>query len=163
MRPCGLLSCMAQLTCMPLMHAGREYLRIMKADADRPVVQTIVSRGTSPLDSIVISVTQLQGGDAFNVTPDRARLGGTLRALRPDTMESTIERMTAMAHGVAAAHGCTAEVTWGGTRPVYPPTVNDEDAWRFARGVAEGCDPLCSGVWRVHAWHIHPRGSMSLF
>eukprot|EP00892_Ulva_mutabilis_P001853 jgi/Ulvmu1/11669/UM008_0078.1 len=100
--------------------------------------QTIVSRATSPLDSIVISVTQLAGGDAFNVTPERARLGGTLRALRPDTLDATIERMTAMAHGVAAAHGCTAEVSWGGNRPVYPPTVNDAGAWDFVKGVAAG-------------------------
>lgn len=121
------------------MHTGLECLRIMVPDANRRAVQTIVSRATSPLDSIVISVTQLAGGDAFNVTPDRARLGGTLRALRPDTMKSTMDRMTAMAHGVAASHGCTAEVTWGGTRPVYPPTVNDVGAWEFAKGVAEGC------------------------
>ena len=71
--------------------------------------------------------------------------GGTLRALRPDTLDATIQRMTAMAHGVAAAHGCTAEVTWGGTRPVYPPTVNDAGAWEFVKGVAEGyaCMHMC--------------------
>ena len=114
-------------------HCGRHRKRRAAA------LQTIVSRATSPLDSIVISVTQLAGGDAFNVTPERTRLGGTLRALRPDTLDATMKRMTDMARGVAAAHGCTAEVSWGGTRPVYPPTVNGAGAWGFVKGVAEGC------------------------
>ncbi len=44
-------------------------------------LQTIVSRGTDPLDSVVLSVTQFHAGDAHNIIPQRAELAGTVRTL----------------------------------------------------------------------------------
>ena len=41
--------------------------------------QTLVSRETNPVESNVVSVTWVKGGDAYNVIPDSVRLGGTLR------------------------------------------------------------------------------------
>src|SRR5262249_26584674 len=42
-------------------------------------LQTIVSRTVNPLDTIVISVTTLHAGEAFNVIPQFAVLTGTVR------------------------------------------------------------------------------------
>jgi metal-dependent amidase/aminoacylase/carboxypeptidase family protein len=101
-------------------------------------LQTIVSRETSPVDAIVISVTRLQAGEAYNIIPDSASLGGTVRALRLDIFEKTRERIVEMAAQVAAVFRCTAELKWT-MEPVYPPTVNDGHAWEFAKSVAKGC------------------------
>jgi acetylornithine deacetylase/succinyl-diaminopimelate desuccinylase-like protein len=100
-------------------------------------LQTVVSRETAPLDSVVVSVTQLAAGDAHNVTPDAAWLGGTLRALTAEGYERAKARVAEVAHAVAAAFRCTATVDWDG-RSGYPPTRNTEDAWRFAKAVAQG-------------------------
>ena len=48
-------------------------------------LQTLVSRLTDPLDSVVISVTVFNAGTASNIMPDTAKLQGTLRALNPET------------------------------------------------------------------------------
>lgn len=42
-------------------------------------MQTLVSRETSPLGSAVLSVTLLRAGHAYNVIPDVAEFGGTIR------------------------------------------------------------------------------------
>ena len=85
-------------------------------------LQTVVSRNLDPLDSAVLSITQFfAGGEAYNVIPGEARIGGTVRAFRPeveDAMEAAMERLCA---GIAAAHGVQATLDY---RRGYPPTVN---------------------------------------
>ncbi|MEW5787964.1 MAG: M20 aminoacylase family protein [Pseudomonadota bacterium] len=85
-------------------------------------LQTVVSRSVDPLDSAVLSVTQFfAGGEAYNIIPAEARVGGTVRAFRPeveDAMETAMERLCA---GIAAAHGVQATLDY---RRGYPPTVN---------------------------------------
>ena len=45
-------------------------------------LQTIVSRNIRPVDTAVVSVTRFHAGDAYNVIPERAVVGGTVRASR---------------------------------------------------------------------------------
>lgn len=50
-------------------------------------LQTVVARGTSPLDSNVVSVSSFNtGGNAYNVVPDTVLLGGTYRSLTHNGM-----------------------------------------------------------------------------
>jgi hippurate hydrolase len=44
-------------------------------------LQTIVARNLPPADMGVLSVTKIDSGDAYNVIPERARMGGTVRAM----------------------------------------------------------------------------------
>ena len=44
-------------------------------------LQTIPSRRLSPQDSAVVSITQINGGEAINVLPDTVVLRGTFRCL----------------------------------------------------------------------------------
>jgi metal-dependent amidase/aminoacylase/carboxypeptidase family protein len=99
-------------------------------------MQTIVSRETSPTSSLVISVTQLEGGDAHNIIPDNAWLGGTLRALTMDEYERGKQRLVEVAESVAKAHRCNVTVDWD-RRSGYPPLVNHAVAWEFAKDVAQ--------------------------
>jgi len=101
-------------------------------------LQTIASRGISPLDSIVVTIGKIEAGTANNVIPDTAKLVGTLRSLRSDTREFGEKRIREIATNVAAAFGATAEVEW---LYGYPVTHNDGVAtaeFRAAAGTAFG-------------------------
>jgi len=86
-------------------------------------LQTVVSRETDPMDSAVLSITFFKAGDAFNVIPDVAKIGGTVRWFRTEVAAKMEERLIAIATGVGAA--CGAEVTVNFMRG-YAPTINDD-------------------------------------
>ena len=88
-------------------------------------LQQICSRNVSPLDSIVVSVTQFHGGTAHNIIPETVHLHGTVRTLLPETQELAQRRIVEIAEGIASAHGCRAEVNY---RLGYPITCNDPKA-----------------------------------
>ncbi len=102
-------------------------------------LQTIVSRGTDPLDSVVLSVTQFHAGDAHNIIPQRAELAGTVRTLRPEMRDFAERRLTEVAEGVASALGASASVHYARN---YPVTFNHDRETEFAaqtaRNVAGG-------------------------
>lgn len=85
--------------------------------------QTIVSRNVAPLDTAVLTFGSIHAGDSPNIIADRAVLQGTLRGYRTEVISAMQDRIAALAPGIAAALGGTAEVSFG-DRP-YPPTVND--------------------------------------
>ena len=91
-------------------------------------LQTMVSRRIDVFDPIALSVTQLSAGEAVNVIPAEASLGATVRTLSEESLATVRDRSRQLAEGIAAAHGCTAEVEF---EVQYPVTVNDdaETAW----------------------------------
>jgi amidohydrolase len=91
-------------------------------------LQTIVSRNVRPLDTAVVSVTQIHSGHAYNVIPEKAVLGGTVRCFSDATMNLIEERMRRIAEGVAAGFGATAELDF---RALFPPLVNHADEAQF--------------------------------
>ncbi len=84
-------------------------------------LQTVVARNVSPNDMAVLSVTRIEGGDAYNVIPERARMGGTARAMKRETLELIGTALKRVATGVAAGLGATAEVDY---RLIFAPLVN---------------------------------------
>ena len=101
-------------------------------------LQTIISRELDPLDSGVVSISAIHGGQAANVIPPEVKILGTLRSLTMDGLLDLQKRVKEIAEGVAKAHGCEAIVDYPGND--YPPTVNDGDMWKFAKDV--GADML---------------------
>lgn len=97
-------------------------------------LQSIASRNTDPLGSIVVSVTQFHAGTAHNVIPETAELGGTVRTLTDETRKMAEERLAAVAHAVCEAHGAEAHVHW---KRGYPVTVNHEAETDIAVDAAE--------------------------
>ena len=91
-------------------------------------LQSIVARNVRPVDTVVVSVTQIHGGDAYNVIPERAVLRGTVRCFSKASMGLVEERMRRIAEGVAAGFGATAALDF---RPLFPPLVNHTDETRF--------------------------------
>lgn len=98
-------------------------------------LQGIVSRGTDPLDSLVVTITQFHAGDAMNVIPPSAKLIGTARALKQATRQMAERRIRETAAGIAAALGGKAEIDYALVRP-YPVTVNHPRETALALDVA---------------------------
>jgi amidohydrolase len=97
-------------------------------------LQTIASRNTDPIDALVVSVTQIHGGDAYNVIPDEVILRGTVRSFREEVRDRVEPAMRRIADGICAAHGATAELHY---EKRYPATVNTTDETALAFGAAE--------------------------
>ncbi|PZX17514.1 hippurate hydrolase [Palleronia aestuarii] len=96
---------------------------------------TIVSRNADPIDRLVVSVTQVHAGTAFNVIPGQARLGGTVRTFTPEMRDLAERRMSEICAGLAAAFGVEIDITY---RRDYPATVNHgPEAMRAADVAAE--------------------------
>ncbi|WP_422371667.1 M20 aminoacylase family protein [Hoeflea sp.] len=96
-------------------------------------LQSISSRNANPLESVVVSVTKFLGGSAYNVIPETVELAGTVRTLSPEMRDMTETRINEIASGIAAAHGCKAQVKYLRN---YPVTFNHADETDFAADVA---------------------------
>jgi amidohydrolase len=97
-------------------------------------LQSIVSRGVSPLDAAVVSVGMLRSGTAENIISEHAYLEGTMRAFRPETMLHLRERVREVAAGVCAAYGARLELRF--REGEYPPLINDTGMAELVRRVA---------------------------
>jgi hippurate hydrolase len=84
-------------------------------------LQTIPSRNTHPVDSLVISVTKIHAGDAYNVIPDSVQMHGTVRTFQPETRKEIPSSMLRVTEGVCAAYGGTCELNY---MSGYPATIN---------------------------------------
>ena len=92
-------------------------------------LQSIVSRNVAPVDTAVLSVTRIHAGDAYNVIPQTAELGGTVRAFSSEVMQLVERSMKRVAQATAEAFGATAEVDF---RLLFSPTVNNPAEAEFA-------------------------------
>ena len=97
-------------------------------------LQSIVARNISPRDTAVLSITKIQGGDAFNIIPQKATLSGTARFFRREVAQQIEENMRRIAEGVAAGFGATAELDW---RLIFAPTINAEEQTDMVVSVAQ--------------------------
>lgn len=84
-------------------------------------LQTLVAREVDPTKSAVISTCVFKAGDAFNVIPDTAELGGTVRTFDPEIRDLLERRIGELASGIATAMRGSVDYTF---RRGYPATVN---------------------------------------
>jgi amidohydrolase len=104
-------------------HASRD--PVVAAAAIVSALQTIASRNIGPLESVVVSVTMVHAGSAYNVIPSLAKIGGTVRWLTPQVLDIALRRLNEIATAVAKAYGCEATLDY---RTGYPVTLNDPGA-----------------------------------
>jgi len=105
-------------------HAGMPHLGIDPVVVAAQIItalQTIASRTTDPLESVVVSVTWVEAGAAYNVIPDEAVLRGTVRTLSQPVQEEMEPHMRRLAEGIASAAGATIDMRYD---QGYPPTIN---------------------------------------
>jgi len=91
-------------------------------------LQSIVARNVKPLDTAVLSVTQIHAGAAYNVIPANAVMRGTARAFSRETLDLIETRMRMIAGGIAEGFGASAALDF---RILFPPLVNHADPTQF--------------------------------
>ncbi|CAN6197421.1 unnamed protein product [Urochloa humidicola] len=101
-------------------------------------LQKIVAREIDPLQSAVVSITFVKGGEAYNVIPESVTFGGTLRSLSNEGLSHLKKRIKEIVEGQSVVHHCTSSVDFmeDKMRP-YPVVINDEGMYGHAKAVAE--------------------------
>ena len=94
---------------------------ILAAGAFVQAVQRIVSRSVDPQTALVVSITQIHGGNVGNIVPGKVWLQGTCRFFEPALSDHCEKLIGEIAQGIAAAHALTSMLTY---RKGYPPVIN---------------------------------------
>jgi len=85
-------------------------------------IQTIVSRNVSPHKTAVVSVTQVKGGDSFNIIPPFVEVQGTIRTFEAEVRQLVMERFDQLLYGICGAMGCSAQVEFS----FHTPAVRND-------------------------------------
>jgi amidohydrolase len=96
-------------------------------------LHTIVSRNVDPIESAVLSVTMLQGGEAFNIIPRSVKLTGTVRTLNDEMRDLMETRLRTVTTGIVETFGGKVEINY---RRGYPVTANAPEQAAYAAEVA---------------------------
>lgn len=84
-------------------------------------LQSVVSRNVSPLESAVVSVTTINGGQASNVIPDEIKIVGTLRYFDAEVGEHVKQRMRKLVKSISKGMGVKGKLRF---ESGYPATIN---------------------------------------
>lgn len=148
---------MASLDSFEIVLTGKSCHAAMPENGADPIVaaselilslQTIPARRLSPQSSAVISITQISGGEAINVIPEKVTLRGTMRCLQNDVRIKVKELINEFVNELPRVFGVTGEILY---YPGYPVTVNHEQE---ALNVREAIGAVL-GAAKVH-WQISP-------
>ena len=85
------------------------------------MLQTIVSRNTTPLESTVLSIGKIKGGHNFNIISDKVYMSGTTRSYTEENRKMIKQRMKEVVEGVSKSFGADIKLNY---KDGYPPTVN---------------------------------------
>ncbi|HJV72939.1 MAG TPA: M20 aminoacylase family protein [Noviherbaspirillum sp.] len=91
--------------------------------------QTIITRNKSPIESGVLSITQIHAGSATNVIPDEAVLIGTVRTFNTGVLDLIEQRMRTIAEHTASAFEADVDFRF---KRNYPPLINHTKETAFA-------------------------------
>ncbi len=106
---------------------------VVAASAIVMALQTVVSRKTSPMEPIVLTIGSFNAGNVGNIIAQQAVLKGTLRTLSNEMHEEMLSAVENMAKTVADAYGCTAQLD---NRFISGALKNDEQLSEIARKCA---------------------------
>ncbi|MEW6323505.1 MAG: amidohydrolase, partial [Acidobacteriota bacterium] len=104
-------------------------------------LQTIVSRNVNITEApAVVTVGAFNGGNRFNIVPEKVELLGTVRTYNEETRKDIHRRIHDLATKIAEASGAKAEITWGIGYPVTrnDPTLTERMAPTLRRVAGEG-------------------------
>jgi amidohydrolase len=96
-------------------------------------LQTLVSRVANPFKELVVSVTQVHAGSAFNIIPESATLNGTLRTFDDEIWNALPARFEKIVRGVGEALGVQVDLRFERHNRA---TVNDPAMAAMARETA---------------------------
>lgn len=120
-------------------------------------LQTVVSRNISPLQSAVISVTQVNAGETFNVIPSSVVVRGTFRTFENEVRQKMIDRFQKLVQNIAEAFDCQAEIE---VRLFTPAVINDAAT---TRAVLESVQESLAGIRVEHNYRTMVSDDMAYF
>lgn len=103
-------------------------------------LQTIVSRNTDPMESLVLSVSRIEGGSPVNRVADLVEMNGTIRSLSDEALDRGIARTEAIVSHTASAYECGWEIVWEERIPAVTNLPAMAEAAKMAAdAAADGC------------------------
>ena len=100
-------------------HQGRDMLLV--ASHLHGALQSIVSRRVDPVETAVVSVTQIHGGDSWNVLPSEVMMRGCTRHFSAAVQDLIEAEMGALCRAAAAGFGVEVRLDY---QRRYPATIN---------------------------------------
>ena len=88
------------------------------------ILQTLISRSVSPLDSAVITVGQIQGGMARNIVAQSVTLSGVIRTVDPSTRRNLLSAVRQVVDSICTSMGGEGKVLF---TEGYPCLNNDPE------------------------------------
>ena len=101
-------------------------------------LQGIVARNIAPLQTAVVSVCTIHGGETFNVIPPAVEMTGTIRTFEPAVRTRVLERFEKTVHSIAEGMGCHAEIE---LQILTPATINQPETAARVQAVARRLFP----------------------
>ncbi|ABC23668.1 M20 aminoacylase family protein [Rhodospirillum rubrum] len=117
-------------------HAAMPHLgtdQLVAAGHLMTALQSIVARSVNPTEAAVVSVTQMHGGDTWNVLPASVVLRGTVRTFTKAVQDLIETRITELSRSIAQGFGAEAAIHY---ERRYPATVNSPEEAAVAARVA---------------------------
>lgn len=99
-------------------------------------LQTIVSRKINPLQPAVLSICQMQAGDATNIIPETASFAGTVRTFHATTRTEIPEYMQEFLHGICKVNGASLHFDY---HYGYPALINNQEMTDLVYRAASQC------------------------
>lgn len=120
-------------------HGSRPDLSINPVFAAAQVLSGISSAWCNQLDvtkTVTLGVTQIHGGTANNIIPEKVDIGGSLRFYDKEEGKKAVEVFKNVAELTAKAHNCTVELK--GIKIACDPVINDQELSQLAaKGICE--------------------------
>ena len=97
-------------------------------------IQTIVSRNSNPLESTVVTVGKIKGGNNHNIIADKVKLTGTVRAYSEDNRLMVKTRLGQIIDGLSRMSGAKILLKYNDG---YPPTINHKQPTKKVLNAAQ--------------------------
>ena len=121
-------------------HGSRPDLSVNPVFAAAAALGNLASAAANQVESgeiLTLGITSIQGGVAFNVIPDRARVLGSMRYFKKEVGEQALDMLKNVFDHTAAIHRCTVEYD-PQTQIYLQPAVNDPETAALARRAIPG-------------------------
>lgn len=96
--------------------------------------QTIVSRNTDPMQSIVITIGKMNSGTRYNIVAEECILEGTCRTFSPNIRDLAEKRLETILKGVCISSGCSGTLNY---ERGYSAVINNEKIIKYIRTTIE--------------------------
>lgn len=99
-------------------------------------LQTIISRKINPLHPAVLSICQIQAGDATNIIPETASFSGTVRTFQSTVRKEIPEYMQEFLQGICKANGAQLKFDY---HYGYPALINNQEMTNLVYQAVSTC------------------------